>query len=121
MSVCDVMAGWMCVSDPVNSEKRFKRTGVRVCPFLSFIQHYCCSLHFSNRRHLGKKVGRHLGGPVVWNPEPPSQPARLLLGIEPDQLFPHDHIFTRSLCVWLGYHNKKPGGLHNSSNTWAWA
>lgn len=48
-----------------------------------------------------------LGGPVEWDPEPPSQPARLLLGIEPDQLFPHDHITTPLFLPQ--YHQGSPG------------
>lgn len=95
-----------------------------MAPLLSFIQqtYYCCVVYISAPAAPGKKVESHLGGPVVWNPEPPSQPARLLLGIEPDQLFPHDRILrTRSLCVSLDGHKEEPGGLHNSSNTWAWA
>lgn len=84
---------------------------------MSFNQHYCCSLHFSTGG-TWEKVESHLGGPVVWNPEPPSQPARLLLGIEPDQLFPHGHI-TRSLCLA----RLPPSGPGDSitNNTWAWA
>lgn len=109
-----------CVSrSPVRNGSRGQVLGR---PLLSFNQHYwCSSLHLSTGG-TWEKVESHLGGPVVWNPEPPSQPARLLLGIEPDQLFPHGHV-TRPLCVSCPTTTRRPRGhsISITSNTWAWA